>query len=197
MFTGIIKEVGKVRYIKTRSGYKEIGIQTKDLFKEVNPGDSVSINGTCLTLVSKNRETIFFDVSNHTLNSTNLRYLKIGDYVNIEKSISFKELLGGHLVYGHIDKVLKIVDIKKEGQMHKFYFPLEDDFKKFIFKNASVSIEGISLTVAGLDKKRWWVNIIPYTFRQTNFSFKKVGDKVNVEFDYIVKVVDNLLKHGR
>ncbi|MCM8823196.1 MAG: riboflavin synthase [Candidatus Omnitrophica bacterium] len=187
MFTGIIQEVGRIKKINKKAGLWQIVIESFKVSKEVNLGDSVAVNGVCLTVVDKKGDLIFFDVVKNTLDTTNLKRLKIGSYVNLEPSLKVGDKLGGHFVLGHIDSELKIKNINSTAhyRLLSIVFPLM--FKRHLVDKGSIALEGISLTVQKVFTNYFTVSIIPHTLRATNLRYKKVGDWLNAEFDYLLK----------
>jgi riboflavin synthase len=186
MFTGIIEDLGKIREISE----KQIVIET---ILEVNLGDSVSVNGVCLTVKDvrqENKKFVFSaDISKETYNRTNLRFLKQNNFVNLERAMLSNGRLAGHFVLGHVDTIIKILSIETE----LFVFELPKEYKKYVVEKGSVAIDGISLTVAKKYDDRFYVAVIPYTFENTNLKYKKVSDYVNLEVDILAKYIENLL----
>lgn len=195
MFTGIIEKVGLIKKINQ----KEIVIQID--FDDVKAGDSISVNGICLTLTeikkSKNKLDCKFDISPETYSRTNLKFLKVNDLVNLERSLKLGTRLDGHIVTGHIDDVVKILSIKKTGDSYEFEFSIPDKLNKFIAEKGSVALDGISLTVAKKIKNKFSVAIIPFTFNNTNLKSKKVGDYLNIEVDILARYVNEILKNEK
>lgn len=196
MFTGIIKEVGRVKKIIKKSNLWQIDIISSILYEETNVSDSISVNGICLTLVKKTNNTLSFEAIKHTLNLTNLKRLKINDRVNLEPSLKVNDKLGGHLLLGHIDCESRIrkIEKKRDYQIWHIDYPLK--YQNNIIEKGSIAIDGISLTVSKLTNTSFLVNIIPYTLEHTNLKDKRVGDWVNIEFDYLTKII-NKNKIGR
>ncbi|MCM8819517.1 MAG: riboflavin synthase [Candidatus Omnitrophica bacterium] len=186
MFTGIVKEIGKVYSIK-RGLTTKLAILASLVYKETNISDSVSINGVCLTVTEKKDDKLFFDVVSSTLEKTNLKRLKISDYVNIEPALKVDDKLGGHFVLGHIDCESKIKSFVKKSSFWQLEVFLPFEFRKIIVEEGSVALEGISLTVKKITNSSFFVDIIPFTFQNTNLKYKKVGDWLNIEFDYLLK----------
>lgn len=188
MFAGIIREVGKVYSIK-KAPTTKLCVLTPFIFKETNISDSVSVNGTCLTVIDKKDDKIFFDVVTSTLEKTNLKRLRQGDFVNLEPSLKVGDKLGGHFVLGHIDCESRIKSFIKKTDFWQLEIELPFEFKKFIVENGSVAVEGISLTVKKITSNSFFVDIIPFTFQNTNLKYKKVADYLNIEFDYLLKKI--------
>ncbi|MCR4418441.1 MAG: riboflavin synthase [Ignavibacteria bacterium] len=192
MFTGIIETLGKVK--KVTSNEIEISVPLDD----IKTGDSISINGVCLTvkdLKKENKELrCSFNISPETISRTNLKFLRRNEFVNIERALKLSARLDGHIVTGHIDSVSRILSIKKVADSYLFKFSIPDGLEKFIAEKGSVSIDGISLTVAEKNQKSFNVAIIPFTFNHTNLRYRKVGDYVNLEVDILARYVNSILK---
>ena len=191
MFTGLIENIGTVSSIKRAGGGLKISICPESAI-ELQIGDSVSINGACLTVVETSRD-IAFEVSPETLRNTNLGELKVNDKVNIERALRLSDRLGGHLVTGHIDGIGVIIDKRQEGDYTFYTFGATPKILKYIVKKGSIAVDGISLTVIGLDMKSFTVAIIPHTLTATNIGSKGIGDKVNLEVDIIGKYVEKFV----
>jgi len=191
MFTGLVEIQGTVTSVReTGSG---IGLSLKPMSDyELLPGDSVAVNGVCLT-VTKHNGDISFDVSPETMRSTNLGQLKNGDGVNLERALRLSDRLGGHIVSGHVDNTGSIREIRKSGEYTFYTFDAPKDILKYVVKKGSIAIDGISLTVVDLDRTSFSVAIIPHTLTATTIGQKRVGDRVNLEVDIIGKYVEKLL----
>lgn len=193
MFTGIIEEIGIVKSVKS----KVITIEANKIFEDLKLGDSVSVNGTCLTVASfenKIFHKIFnADITLETLSRTNLGELKSGFKVNLERALTLNGRLGGHIVSGHIDGVGIIKNISKNSDDIKLIIEVSPNLMKYIIEKGSVAVDGISLTVAEVNKNNFSVAIIPHTLKETILYYKKTGDKVNIENDIIGKYVEKLL----
>ncbi|HVO65574.1 MAG TPA: riboflavin synthase [Syntrophales bacterium] len=196
MFTGIIESMGAVKRLTKKGEDALLVIETSMNLDDTNIGDSISINGACLTVTHKTGKEFSADVSAETLARTNLKLLKPGDAVNLEKSLRMNSFLGGHLVLGHVDGVGKIQEkINKAGSI-QFGVEIDSELSRYIVEKGSVAVDGISLTVNRCEKNRFYVNIIPHTARNTTLGFKKVGDPVNIETDIIGKYVEKFLNPG-
>ncbi len=190
MFTGLIEIQGTVTSVKeTGNG---IGLSIKPLSAyELVLGDSIAVNGVCLTVTKHNGE-ISFDVSPETMRSTNLGELKNGNSVNLERALRLSDRLGGHIVSGHVDNVGSIREIRNAGEYTFYKFDTTKDILKYVVKKGSIAIDGISLTVVDIDNTSFSVAIIPHTLTATNIGRKRVGDRVNLEVDIIGKYVEKL-----
>lgn len=187
MFTGIIKEVAKVGGIEKKANLWKIGIKSDVIYPDVCVSESISVNGVCLTLVDKNKGILFFEIIKPSLEATNLKRLKFNTFVNLESSLKVGEKVGGHFVLGHIDCESQIRRIRKQIDFYVFEIKLPPKFKTSLVEKGSIAVEGISLTVQKISNDYFSVNVIPYTFDNTNLKYKKAGDWVNLEFDYLLK----------
>jgi len=195
MFTGLVEEKGKlVNKIKTGDGYQLV-ISAVKVMEDLRVGNSISVNGCCLTVVRIEGKSFSVDTIEETLKKTNLGALKIGDEINLERPLKADARLGGHFVLGHVDTTGTVDEVKELSNSHfmKIIFP--ENFKKFLIYVGSVSIDGVSMTVAQLEDNSFSVGIIPFTWQETIFSSKKVGDSVNLEFDVLGKYVDRIMEN--
>jgi len=195
MFTGLVEEKGKlVNKIKTGDGYQLV-ISAFKVMEDLRVGNSISVNGCCLTVVRIEGKSFSVDTIEETLKKTNLGALKIGDEINLERPLKADARLGGHFVLGHVDTTGTVAEVKELSNSHfmKIIFP--ENFKKFLIYVGSVSIDGVSMTVAQLEDSSFSVGIIPFTWQETIFSSKKVGDSVNLEFDVLGKYVDRIMEN--
>jgi len=201
MFTGIIEDIGKVKSFKKGADSGKITIATGLKLDSVNIGDSIAVNGVCLTVVEKSGSDFSANVAAETLNVTNLGELKEGSLVNLEGALLMGKALGGHLVTGHVDTAGEVVDIKKAQNPDGEYFDIEisvpEKFFPHLVRKGSVAVDGISLTVADLTDSGFRVAIIPHTLEKTTLSNKKKGSTVNIETDIIGKYVERFLTLGR
>ena len=201
MFSGIIAALGVVKNITNDDIYSfDIEIKKINLeeFEESNNlikiGCSISCSGVCLTLTKKKYNILTFDVSKETMNKTNLSNWKIGDLVNLERALRVGDEIGGHFVTGHVDTVLELQKIIEEDGSRILYIKLNDDISPYIASKGSITIEGISLTVNEVNNDYFNVNIIPFTWDNTNLSKIKVNDFVNVEIDLLSRYLVNYQK---
>jgi len=187
MFTGIVREIGKVKKIAKGGSSIKLGIESIVVLKEANLSDSISVNGVCLTLSAKDKNTLLFDAISSTLKNTNLKRLKKGDYVNLEPALSLGEKVGGHFVLGHIDIELKLRRLIKKSGHWQLEIDLPSMFRKNVLANGSIAIEGISLTIKKILPRTFTVDVIPFTYENTTIRYKRIGDFLNIEFDYLFK----------
>lgn len=195
MFTGIIKETGTIKKITDKVQDIEFEVSSSVLLKDVKIGDSIAINGVCLTVKSFNGDSFTFDVSSNTLVHTNLGELKTGDKVNLEDSLTPSDKMGGHFVSGHIDCTARIVSIGKTGIAYEVTFELPSEAAPFITERGSVAIDGISLTVTEVAGDSFKVVIIPHTFENTILGSKGTGSSVNIEVDMLARYIANYLNN--
>ena len=193
MFTGIVEEIGKVQNIRKNIKSSVIVIEGNKIFEDIHVGDSIAVNGVCLTVTTFNNNIFEADIMNETLNRSSLGRLKNGSYVNLERAMSANGRFGGHIVSGHIDGTGKIVKIEKDDNAIWYTISVEEKLMKYIVEKGSVAIDGISLTVAKVCTKDFSVSIIPHTVKETILSHKSVGDIVNIENDVIGKYVEKFI----
>lgn len=186
MFTGIIKEVGAVRGLGRSGGVGRLDIESGAIYKTAGTGDSVAVNGVCLTLTGRNKNILSFDVMDETLRKTALERLANNDPVNLEGAVMADGAFGGHFVTGHVDCVGRIREIKKGGEF-KLTIEVPIGFAHLFVEKGSVSVDGVSLTVSGIRDNAFDVYIIPHTLKSTTLGSKKTGDALNIEFDIIGK----------
>lgn len=193
MFTGIVEEIGKIQNVKKNIKSSVLTIQGNKIFEDIHIGDSISVNGVCLTVTSFNNNTFTADVMNETISRSSLGKLNNGSYVNLERAMSANGRFGGHIVSGHIDGIGKVVNIKKDDNAIWYTVEVEDNLMKYIVEKGSIAIDGISLTVAKVSRNDFSVSIIPHTAQETILSHRLVGDIVNIETDVIGKYVEKLI----
>ncbi|HJR60245.1 MAG TPA: riboflavin synthase [Vicinamibacterales bacterium] len=188
MFTGLIESVGEIAEVKpTPAGFR-LRVSTP-LAADLQPGDSLAVNGVCLTVVSADAHGIQADVSPETARVSNLGALRRGLAVNLERPLRADARLGGHFVQGHVDATGTIEDVRKEGEAWWLTITFPAAMAPFIVRKGSIAVNGISLTVAGADEKRFDVQVIPFTLAHTNLQHAKQGDIVNIECDILSKYV--------
>lgn len=196
MFTGIVEEIGVIRHVVSGSSSGEIGIGASKVLENTKIGDSIAVNGVCLTVTSFKSDGFTADVMPETLRRTNLGSLKSGDIVDLERAMAADGRFGGHIVSGHIDGVGTITSIKKEENAVWVKISADKNIIALIVEKGSIAIDGISLTVAKLGSSDFQVSIIPHTKDETILLKKSVGDKVNLENDIVGKYVQRLLGKG-
>jgi len=195
MFTGLIREIGRLDSIEKRRSACRLVIESKDIFKDVEIGDSVSVNGVCLTLVDKKKRMLYFDVMEETFRRSTLEHIKADDLLNLETALRAESKLGGHFVQGHVDCVSKIKKIDIKGGEHALKVALPQEFRHLVVVKGSIAIDGVSLTIGEIDNDSFTVYIIPHTLKATTLSAKRSGDLVNLEFDVIGKYIARLSEY--
>jgi len=193
MFTGIIEETGTVRHVALRGNSGSIQIGAELVLAGTKPGDSIAVNGVCLTVTTMDTKGFTADVMAETLRRSNLGHLKAGDLVNLERAMPAEGRFGGHIVSGHIDGTGTIAGMEQEGNATWVYIHTSPDILALIVEKGSIAIDGISLTVAKVGSEDFAVSIIPHTSSHTTLLKKKSGDVVNLENDIVGKYVQRLL----
>ena len=195
MFTGIVEEVGRISSIKKlKSGEYVLSIKCKKISpSNLSIGDSVAVNGACLTVTKKDKSSFQTLASRETLQKTNLKQEKTKSFVNLERAMEASSRFGGHIVSGHIDSTGTIRKIEKSGKSIRYWFYVKKKFRKYIIEKGSIAIDGISLTVNDIKGDLFSVNIIPHTSSKTNSTNWKKNDLVNIEFDIIAKYIESLI----
>ncbi|KPK96794.1 MAG: hypothetical protein AMJ95_12265 [Omnitrophica WOR_2 bacterium SM23_72] len=189
MFTGIIEELGEVKSILPRSFATLIKIKAKKVQEDAKIGDSLSVNGVCLTLIKKESDALTFEVIPQTLRLTNLGVLKVSDKVNLERSLKMGDRLSGHFVTGHVDCLGTIRRKNYINNNLKYEIAVPVLFMKYVLPKGSIAVDGISLTIAQIKANTFSVFIIPHTLENTTLKIKGPSDKVNIEFDILAKKV--------
>jgi len=193
MFTGIIEELGSVRSIEERGENARIVIAAKTVTEGTNHGDSIAVNGVCLTALDIHADSFAADVSRETLQRSTLGSLKPGTPVNLERAVTPATRLGGHMVQGHVDARGEFVSVENHGESWTLRIAYPPEIARYLVFKGSVAVEGISLTIANLTEDYFEIAIIPKTWEVTNLSHLKPGDGVNLEVDVIGKYVERLL----
>lgn len=198
MFTGIIEELGRIRAIETRGEDARIVIEARTVTEGSRDGDSISVNGVCLTALEVKPDSFVADVSRETLYRSTLGNLKAGSPVNLERAVTPATRLGGHIVQGHVDARGEFLSSESHGDSWTFRFAYPKEIGKYLVFKGSVAVEGISLTIADLTDGYFEIAVIPKTLELTNFSKLKPGDAVNLEADVIAKYIERMLvERGR
>lgn len=193
MFTGLIEEQGKVKSIKHSSDGCELIVECNVILSDIRKGASISVNGACLTVTKYGENEITVQISNETLNVGNFKSLKINDSVNLERALTLNSRLDGHLVSGHIDCLATFLRSVDDGFSKRFFFEIDRNFSKYVIYKGSIAVNGVSLTVASIDKNVFSVALIPATLREVNLSTLTTGAIVNIECDVFAKYVEKLL----
>jgi riboflavin synthase len=197
MFTGLIEEVGNVVIVRATDRGTQLQIAASRLTKNTRSGDSIAVNGCCLTLTSRRDDRLTFDLLEETIVRTNLKNLQRRQPVNLERAVSGTERFGGHFVQGHIDCVSPVIAYQKSGGDFRLEIELPKTFAHYVACKGSIAVNGISLTVAEVLSKSFVVWIIPYTKAHTNLDQVQVGDPMNLEFDILAKYVERMLASRR
>lgn len=199
MFTGIVKEIGLIINIEENTEGRLLTVDLGSLSELVVIDDSVCINGVCQTVIDKVGTACKFQAVKVTLDKTNFGTMKIQDKVNLEKSLTPADPLGGHFVMGHVNGITEISEIIRSGENYYVWLSLDENLRPYIVKEGSVSIDGVSLTIADVnsDYTRFSVSLIPHTWENTIFHTKIIGSKVNIEVDIVAKYIENLLLHSK
>ncbi|MCL1946647.1 MAG: riboflavin synthase [Chitinivibrionia bacterium] len=193
MFTGLIETTGEIKSfsLENKSAVIEILPKTDDFYCKI--GDSVAINGVCLTVEKINGKQLFFRAVSETLSKTTFNNIKISQPVNLERAMPANGRFGGHIVLGHIDTVAKIENIQNIGDSQVFSASIKDEYFKYIAKKGSVAVDGISLTVSDITENGFLLSVIPHTLKNTTLISKKVGDLLNLECDVFARYVERML----
>jgi riboflavin synthase len=197
MFTGIVEDKGKVLKVDHRGEMKRLTLEVPFDLTEMQLGDSINVNGVCLTVVEKRGRAISVDLSPESLEKTTLVRVKEGDQVNLERALRLSDRLGGHIVTGHIDGVGTITEKKIEGNALQLRIRVPQSVTPYVVQKGSIAIDGISLTVNEFHEDWIRLTLIPYTLEKTTLIKKKVGEEVNVEAEILGKYVEKVLNRGR
>jgi len=192
MFTGLVETLGSITALEKADNGIRLSVKPMTDY-ELKTGDSVSVNGVCLTVTDTGKNAPAFDVSPETLRSTNLGELRVGNKVNLERALRLSDRLGGHVVTGHVDGVGTILEKRQAGEYTFYTFEAPAAISRYIVKKGSIAIDGISLTVVEIERRGFSVAIIPHTLKATNIGGKNVGDRVNLEADILGKYVEKFL----
>ena len=193
MFTGLIETVGAVQEKRSRGKAVRLTVAPEAEPYETAAGDSVALDGLCLTVVETKGRAMSFEVSPESLSRSTLAELKAGGRVNLERALRLGDRLGGHFVQGHVDGVGKIEEVRPEGEFTRLTVSAPAEILRYAVVKGSIAVDGISLTINGLEKEKFWVMLIPETLRRTTMGTKARGGRVNLESDLIAKYVERLL----
>jgi riboflavin synthase len=197
MFTGIIEELGKISGWEKHAGGAKMKISARIVTDDSNEGDSIAVNGVCLTAIEITSNSFAADVSGETLKRSTLGELKIGSKVNLERAVTPSTRLGGHIVQGHVDATGEFLAAKQDGDFWTVRIGFPKEIAQYLVYKGSVSVEGISLTIANLAVDYFEIAVIPKTWELTNLSALKNGDAVNLEADVIAKYVERIMLYGK
>jgi len=195
MFTGIVECAGEVARIDVRSDGARLVISAASIARDARLGDSVAVNGVCLTVVGNEAGLLFFDAVNETLRRTNLGHLKAGARVNLERPLRADGRFDGHIVQGHVDGTGTLLTVIEEGSSRRLRFGAAQEILRYVVEKGSVAVDGISLTVAAVGPDWFEVVIIPHTWELTSLGAKHPGEAVNLEVDLVAKYVEKMIKN--
>lgn len=193
MFTGIIEEIGHIKKIATTNEAMDLSISATKILEDVKLGDSIAINGVCLTVTDFSKHFFSVDVMPETFRATSMASLKVGSPLNLERALALGDRLGGHFVTGHVDGVAEIVDIKPIDNAINYTLQMDSELVKHCIFRGSIAVDGISLTIYGVTDNQIKLSLIPHTVSHTILGSKKIGEKVNIECDMLSKHVANLI----
>lgn len=194
MFTGIVVAQGTVRRVRSRDGIIVLEIDAPKLARELDVGDSIAVNGVCLTATSSGRKRISVEVVSETQSRSTLGALERGSNVNLELPARLSDRLGGHLVQGHVDGVASAIRVEDDEGAKRVWFTADEDILRYLVAKGSITIDGVSLTLAEVGRTSFQVALIPHTLAATTLGALAVGDAVNVEVDVVAKYVERLLE---
>lgn len=194
MFTGIVQETGILKQRKKTDNSFQLVINCRDVLKDIKKGDSIAVNGVCLTVVTYTDHSFTADVSPETLQATNLANIQIGSRVNLEQALRVNGFLGGHLVTGHVDGTGRIKKIETNFNARLIEIDIDPEMERFMVDKGSVTVNGISLTIVKVTADTLTLTLIPETWNQTTFKYAKVGDEVNIETDIIGKYLVKMME---
>jgi len=194
MFSGIIEATGKVKKRIRKADVINFEIECSQLIKELKIGDSIAVNGVCLTVEKREGKSFFVSITKQTEKETNLGIAKTGDIVNLETPLKIGDKISGHFLTGHIDFKTKVVSFSKSTQTGKIVLSIPENHRKYFVKRGSIGVDGISLTIAEIKGNRVEIYIIPFTIENTNLKYRKTGDIVNIEIDIMAKYIENFLR---
>jgi riboflavin synthase len=196
LFTGLIQDLGKIQSLERRGEGIFLTVATGLALGDVKIGDSIAVDGVCLTVVRLSNRVFTAEVSPETLNRTTLSKAPAGRPVNLEKALRISDFLGGHLVSGHVDGTGEVVGVFVEGNAWRYRFRAPQEISRYLIEKGSVAVDGISLTVAEIEEPEFAVAVIPHTAQSTTLRMKKAGDPVNLEIDPIAKYVEKFLRQA-
>ena len=194
MFTGIIEELAQIKRINTKDNFLDIEILS-NFSREINVGDSIAINGICLTAVSSNENSFNVNVVDETIKKTNLIELKELMYVNLERAVCVSSRMNGHVVQGHIESLAVINRKERLGLQTNLTVQVDKEYLKYCIYKGSITLDGISLTIASINNNEITVAIIPHTLENTTLKYRGIGDNLNLETDVFAKYVENIISH--
>ncbi len=195
MFTGLVEEVGECLWLRRTTEATQLMITAPLVSRNVRRGDSVAINGCCLTITGQRKDQLSFDLLDESLRLTNIGKLRPGAKINLERAVAVGERMGGHFVQGHVDGVSEVLSAQTVGKDLKLEISLPAEFARYVVWKGSICVNGVSLTVATLNPESFVLWIIPHTRAHTNLQHLEVGDPVNIEYDILAKYAERILLH--
>lgn len=193
MFTGLIEEVGRVISVQRRSQSAILTIRGPKVASDAAIGDSIAVNGTCLSVTTLRGDVFTVDVSAETLRRTTLDRISSGQLVNLERALRLGDRFGGHIVQGHVDGVGTVRSMVPEGNSYRLTIDAPPEVMRYVIEKGSIAVDGISLTVAGMDSTGFWIAVIPQTIKDTTLAHVRTGTRVNLEVDMLAKYVERML----
>lgn len=193
MFTGLVKDRGLIKSITENDEGKSFEIETQ-LIDQIGIDDSVAVNGVCLTATHLKEKSFLMQAVHVTLEKTNLGILGIGDTVNLELALRYSDRLGGHLVQGHVNGVGEVIEISHKGENYHVWYKLPKNLMKYVLKEGSIALDGISLTIADVKEDSLMVTLIPHTWKETQAQYLKLGSTVNVEVDQMAQMISKYVE---
>ena len=194
MFTGIIEEIGKIQNISPISGGMRIKISCSRILEDISVDDSINVSGVCLTAIKVEDDGFWIDAVGATLDKTTFAKMQLSTPVNLERALKLDDRLGGHFVQGHVNGIGTITEINKLGENYFLKISVDESLQKYLVEEGSITIDGISLTIAQLDNSKVGISIIPHTWQNTTLQLKKIGDEVNIETDVLAKYIEKLVR---
>ena len=193
MFTGIVEELGRIKTIEPKSNGIRYSIAAQVVMDDLKTGDSISVNGVCLTIVEKEKDSFYMDIVEETLNKSNLGALTKGDYVNLERAMKASDRFGGHIVQGHVETVGVILEKEMQGEEANLMVGLDPEWLRYCIPKGSITLDGVSLTITGINGNIVEISLIPHTLKNTTLGIKGKSDTLNIETDILGKYIDRLL----
>jgi riboflavin synthase len=194
MFTGIIQGTGKISAIEPHGGDSRFVFNTGNMnLSDLSLGDSVAVNGACLTIIDKDEHSFTADLSKETLDLTTFSKQEVGSRINLEKAMQLSDRLNGHMVSGHVDGIGKVLDRVDDARSVRYTIEIPTALSRYLSKKGSVTVDGVSLTINAVEENTFSVNIIPHTLSETTFSEYQAGTSVNIEVDLIARYLDQLI----
>lgn len=196
MFTGLVEEVGECLWLRRTTEATQLMLTAPEISRGIRRGDSVAINGCCLTVTTHRKDQLSFDLLEESLRLTNLGKLRPGAKVNLERALAVGARMGGHFVQGHVDGVSEVLSNTRDGKDMRLEIRLPEEFARYVVWKGSICVNGVSLTVAELHPTSFVLWIIPHTRAHTNLQHLEVGDLVNLEYDILAKYAERILVHA-